>query len=179
MFRQPHTARAPCEIIFSDKWVEILHPFKHCLLLRLPVFAHGINTSGNNLPVNDMGYQLVMDACRVLTNGGGNDDHLIKQDDETRVSDTNQYLPSGRYIYIFDARSPKDNYEVVTEFAAWRFPHSSIPLHWANLKHKESEDMEIMAAYRDVSASAMSAIVKFEDKRCVLTKYHGKMSVLS
>jgi hypothetical protein len=120
---------SPCEC------VSITHPIAKKPLLSLPAY---ILTPGSDAEYV-IEYQLVMDACRVLTNGEGGDIHLVRSQDGTRVPSDSATLASGRYFLHLETAEGQTNYKVVTEFAAWKFLHDNLPLHWRRPRSEEAQ----------------------------------------
>ncbi|KAF9527712.1 hypothetical protein CPB83DRAFT_374111 [Crepidotus variabilis] len=156
---------SPREISIASELVLIFHPFNHQIILVLAAYSQPGGVGSHEFVVD---YQLVMDACRVITNGRGSDPHLAKKADKRRVPGDTLVLQSGFYVYHLESNTPTTNYEVVTEFAAWKFPEH-LPLHWQQLQRsRDDPDLNFL----NTSASAMSNWVKGADKRCLITKYN-------
>lgn len=181
MVRLRNTAElsnSPREISSLCKSVVVYHPFEENILFSFPAYALPASVFDAPGPATELDqcvvdYQLVMDACHIVTNGEGSDVHLVRKQDNTRVpADTTALVP-GRYSYYLSEASPTTDYEVVTEFAAWQFPQDSLPHRWDVLQRSEAVRKGLHDRFLAVSASEMSTLVKLRDEQCVITKYRA------
>jgi hypothetical protein len=164
----------PREISPLCQWVEVFHPVQNMELFRLPAYAL-ISGPGAEPDQYVVEYQLVMDACRIVTNGEGSSVYLARKEGNERVSDGTATLAPGQYFYYMSEETAT-NYQVVTDFAAWKFPHGSFPLHWRG-QRSEARKNQLDEQFDLVPASNMSALVKGADQQCcVITKYRHRRS---
>ncbi|KAI0071020.1 hypothetical protein K474DRAFT_1679718 [Panus rudis PR-1116 ss-1] len=162
-------------ILPAIRGVSVIHPFHIITIFCLPTFTFSSESEATLTCEAD--YTLVMDACRVVTNGQGSDLHLVQERDDSRVPSGTTTLASGRYYCHLDVTSHETpvDYEVVTDFAAWTFPHSNLPPHWIQPLSLDRE-LQRQERFAHLRPSNMSGKVKNEDQHCVITKYSTSRS---
>ncbi|RDX49291.1 hypothetical protein OH76DRAFT_1483241 [Lentinus brumalis] len=107
---------------------------------------------------------LVLDACCVITNNQPG--HLTTG--TCRVPTATTILLTGDY-YLHLTAGPTE-YEIVTEFAAWNFPSSAFPTHWARPRTAQQQRF-LTSRYGNVPPSAMSSRVEADDYMCIVSAF--------
>ncbi|TBU24930.1 hypothetical protein BD311DRAFT_670717 [Dichomitus squalens] len=153
----------------SYRAVDIVHPVCDRPLFSLPAFSESIPPANT---VYGVDRQLVLDACRIITNYTSEDQadyHALDRAGQQSASTENALLEPGRYYYILSPSDTTTNYRIVADFRAWDFPERVLP-HWSWPRDNE-ETVELQVRYANVSSTAVSDVVKWDDGHCLITHY--------
>ena len=108
-------------------------------------------------------HQVALDACRILAN---NEDGFLSgtRDRSGRIPIATAVLCEQIYWYFPYNMNLEEQYPIVTDFRAWRFPQQ-LPDHWAAARLSASfYTTGLLQAPTDMSAS-----VKDSDQCCVIS----------
>ncbi|KAI1787373.1 hypothetical protein LXA43DRAFT_711826 [Ganoderma leucocontextum] len=156
--------------------VRIMHPGCSRLILALPAHPHPPAAGGTiPPPAPGVDHRLVLDACHVVTNDASEEPAGYLSEDREghyRVpapSDEPQ-LVAGEYFYhpVPPSTTTIPNYPIVTDFAAWKFPHM-LPDHWIRPEPSLEEIADLRRLYGGCSPRDMRPAVRFRDNACLAT----------
>ncbi|TBU54945.1 hypothetical protein BD310DRAFT_908619 [Dichomitus squalens] len=150
----------------SYRAVDIVHPVCDRPLFSLPAFSESIPPANT---VYGVDRQLVLDACRIITNYTSEDQadyHALDRAGQQAASTENALLEPGRYYHILSPSDTTTNYRIVADFRAWDFPERVLP-HWSWPRDNE-ETVELQDQKDWLAANGMNVITLRRDVRYCL-----------
>ena len=151
------------EILLCHPGYEFLAPF-----LGLPV----IDLDSSDPPRHGILHRVALDACRIVAN---NEDGFLSRtkDRSGQVPTTTIVLCERIYWYFPHNMALEEQYPIVTDFRAWRFPQQ-LPGPWSAARPASETYTGGQSRY---ALSDMSNAVKDSDRCCVITGFGTCLAV--
>jgi hypothetical protein len=147
--------------------VDIRHPSTTISMLFFRAHHRNVDVLDNNPNNYGVEYRVVMDACLILTNGLEGVLKCYSQLSGIAKGEyTSAFVTTGAYVYVV---SSQPDYPLVATLDAW-IPPVQVPEHWSRTRSPEIL-ANLIELPRAPNSSAMSSVVKNEDKHCLITKF--------